>query len=618
MGRSANRAAPGVLLAVLLWLPAFSLGYFWDDYVFLTRAGADALPAHDVFYRPIPRGLYFGALSLLGSQGVWLAHIVNLLALVAAIWLLVSIVSEIAGPRAGMLSGIAFATLAPVPGLVGWVSGCQDLFALALVLLAFRLRQSGKLVGSGIAFAGALLCKETAVAMAPALILWGWILGMKPHRTKAAALLVGGMVTVWLIVHPGLRTLMEPGFAEKPRAYVGFANLALSEFHGWRYLGALFNAPQPWSWEWEPRWIFFGLLAVALIAISVWKAPVREERPNLLRALAMAALIAIPALLLTALLVRVWARYYICLPAVGSACLIGILLSRVPRPVAAIALSLFALLGVHIRASEGLNGEIMTDRSFAEASQAIQHVETAFRKVAPTLPRGAQILVSVASSGPIGIDGTIHDGKAPQVWYRDRSLIVRRPQQRESHSGPEFLFRVTSDREVLEIDDRGSVRSSGGEVDRGEVKAILRTYARGLDASGETDRADSILTRLAAEDAEPDRSYDLRLAAMARFARSDSIGAKGILARAEPIPREYALYCLAKVLGEPTGNEAYDSAAFTAFGISSTDVNAMRYLMDLFYGSEIYPQAKELALRIQALAPGDPQSAQILEWMKGR
>lgn len=618
MGRSANRAAPGVLLAALLSLPGFSLGYFWDDYVFLTRAGADALPAHDVFYRPIPRGIYFGALSLLGTHGAWLGHLVNLLALVLAVWLLVSIVSEIAGPGAGMLSGIAFATLAPVPGLVAWVSGCQDLFALALVLLAFRLRQSGQLVQSGLALAGALLCKETAVAMAPALILWGWILGLKPHRTRAAAILVGGIVIAWLIVHPGLRILMEPGFVKKPHEYVGFANLALSEFHGWRYLLSLFNAPQPRFAGWEPRWIAFGLLAVAVIAIGVWKSPGRDGRHNPLRALALAALIAIPALLLTALMVRVWARYYICLPAVGSACLIGILLSRVPRPIAAIGLSLFALLGLNIRASEGLNGESMTDRSFVEASRAIQRVETAFRKVEPTLPRGALLLVSVASSGPIGIDGTIHDGKAPQVWYRDRSLIVRRPQRRESHSGPEFLFRVTSDREVLEIDDRGSVRSSGGEVDREEVKAILRTYARGLGASGATDRADSILTRLAAEDQEPDRSYDWRLLAMAKFGDGDSTGARLILDRAQPISREVALYGLAKVMGEPTGNAAVDSSAFTAFGISPTDLDAMRYLMNLFYGSEIYPQAKRLALRIQALAPGDPQSAQILQWMKDR
>jgi hypothetical protein len=206
----------------------------------------------------------------------------------------------------------------------------------------------------------------------------------------------------------------------------------------------------------------------------------------------------------------------------------------------------------------------------------------------------------------------MHDGQAPRIWYGDPTLRVVRPQRRQP-SASEYLFRVTGS-EVWEIrPDDEVVRTNGGTADREEVRAIIRTYSRGLAASGEAARATDILRRLAKDDPEPWASYDLRLASMAMFAAHDSTAASGLLGEAQPITREFALYALAKVFGEPTGRADLDSSAYAAFGISPRDDGALRYLMNMFYASQIVPQARDFALRLREIAPADSESAYILQ-----
>ena len=65
-------------------------------------------------------------------------------------------------------------------------------------------------------------------------------------------------------------------------------------------------------------------------------------------------------------------------------------------------------------------------------------------------------------------------------------------------------------------------------------------------------------------------------------------------------------------MAEPTGRTGLDSCAYAAFGLSSSDPETLRYLMDLFYASLFVPQAVQLARRLQEVAPGDSESAAIL------
>src|SRR6267154_5543249 len=154
-----------VLLIVILNLPNLGLGYFWDDYYFLTSRGEGGfrnylLPdPHTAFYRPIPQGVYFGFLRLVDPSGGVVGHLVNLAVLALAIVLLVGLVRRLCGPRAGLFSGIIFASFGHIPSLVAWVSASQDLFAIAFVIAAFYLRHDGKDLAAWGCAAAAVLCK---------------------------------------------------------------------------------------------------------------------------------------------------------------------------------------------------------------------------------------------------------------------------------------------------------------------------------------------------------------------------------------------------------------------------------------------------------------------------
>jgi hypothetical protein len=621
-------AVPPILVAAVLSIPVLRLGYFWDDFVFLARVQSHPIaalgPEPGVFYRPLPRVLYFWPLAGLGSSGAIVAHLANLLLLAVSIYLLVSLARDMGGDRAGALAGLLFAGLGPVACLVAWASASQDLFAILFSLAALFLRSRGRILESGIAVAAALLSKETAVCVIPALVLWDWIVGRKPARIGAGMLAFGGIGLAWALLHPGIRALASRGFAREARAYVGFANLAVSEFHARRYLLALVNAPGAvWGtrttdgWSAGP-WAITGT-AIAIALAGLFLLPRRESpeppwpRLSLPRATLLAALLTLPALALPALMIQRWAAYFVCMPALGLALLFGLALARAPLGLAMGAVAAYVALGFWSRQIDTPSADALTERSFVDASRAIGEVEHGFRTLRPVFPRDSQALVSVAASGLLGIDGTMHDGQALETFYRDPTLRTLRPERRLPRPRAEFLYRITGTRDVVEIDpDRGTFRSSGAHPDSEEVRAITRTYTRGIAASGEPDRAARILGRLAAGDEPALRSYDLRLAAMGLMSQGNAPGAKRLLEEAPPITRDYALYCVSKVLSEPTGNDGLDSCAYAAFGVSTSDPEALRALMELYYASQFVPQAIHFARRLQELAPGDSESAAIL------
>src|SRR5690349_2071403 len=137
-------AMPFVL--IVLCLPTLGLGYLWDDYIFLTSGRANPLafllpnPTLTIFYRPISMGLYFLGLGALGQAGALVGHLVNLGLLLACVLLLSSLASKVAGRRAGLYAGFAFAGLAAMPELAAWITTSQDIFAILFLLIAFHLR----------------------------------------------------------------------------------------------------------------------------------------------------------------------------------------------------------------------------------------------------------------------------------------------------------------------------------------------------------------------------------------------------------------------------------------------------------------------------------------------
>ncbi|HEY7728090.1 MAG TPA: hypothetical protein VID50_06510 [Candidatus Eisenbacteria bacterium] len=613
------------LVAILLGLPRLGLGYFWDDYIFLSNAQAspltDLLPTPGYpFYRPLSRGAVFDLLLLLGPHGSLAAHALNLALFAASAALLASLAGALAGARAGLLAGLAFAAFGPAPGLVAWASGSQDLLAIACLLAALHLRHARRTGASLVALSGALLSKEPAVLIVPVLILWDWLLGRPPFRIGRNAAYFGGLAALWGAVHPALRELAS-GTQRIAASYVGLGAPDRWATYGGRYLLTLLNVPitglrTPWPGELAGAGIVTA--AVVLPALYLTRDPNRKSPraggPSLPRIVGVATLIAVPQLLLPAALVRVWLPYFACLPAIGAALAYGAALARAPTGIAALACFAYLGLGIWSRGMEVQGDPVYTERTFVVASRAVRRVERNYRLLHPTMPRGVQVSLSIAATGRLGITQTMLAGRALRIWYADPALTAVLPERHRRSGRPEMLHRITSDLSVVEIDpDRIAFRWAGGDsIDSAEIVRPIRAYWRGAAASGETDRAADGLLRLAAREPPGESEYDRRLAAMVLLSSGQAAAARRILDSTAAFPHGVALEAVRKLLAETSGDAAQDSSAFPAFGLSPRDPPVARYLMRALEADGLDRQALHFARRLQAARPGDMESAGLI------
>ncbi len=544
-------------LAVLLAVPTLRFGYIWDDYLFLAHRGdpnplALLLPAPgEPFYRPVSQGLYFLLLGLVDPSSGAVAHVLNLLLLATACTLLTLLVTRLAGLRAGLLSGFAFAAMGATPSLVAWVSCVQDLLAIAFVLAALLLRHARREFAAVGCAAVALLCKESAAAVFP--LLWGWdlLLG-RPRRSGRGAFAASLVVlAAWIALHPALRLLAERGLSAGATGYVGLAPLDRGAGYLIRYATTFLNLPPAsFAVAW-PAWSLPVLAAgLGVIALGTWRAWAEPDeasdapRVPLPRLALLAALFAVPSLLLPAFLIRHWAPYFACVPAIGAAMLAGPLLARRTRGAAFALLAIYLVLGVRYRGAASPTEAAWTEPVFAEAADAAALVRGRLRSLLPALPRGSQVVVSSASTGTRGIFGTLAYYHALRVWYRDPTIRTVTTRTWTPPAGPEFLVRITPDLDVLVIDpDARRARSATPHPpDLAEVDRPLVNYARAVAAAGDADRAIRIVESLARA-APPDRAAHHRrviaaiLAAAGRGAEADSV-MRGLPATAEPIGEE--------------------------------------------------------------------------------
>jgi hypothetical protein len=571
------------LVLVILCLPRVGLGYFWDDYIFLTSGRANPLafvlpnPTQTIFYRPISMGLYFLGLGALGPWGAAVGHLLNLGLLLACVLLLSSLVSKVAGTWAGLVAGFAFAGLAAMPELVAWITTSQDIFAILFLLIAFHLRHEGRDLGAAIAAACALLSKETALAVFPALLLWPWLLGRKPYRLGISAAYLGGVAALWASVHPGVHAFLTHGPRSEATGYVHLQSWGHAPLHVLRYLLVLFNVPltgYPTAWPGDLTPFAVMAAAVLLVGLGIGAGAGTtpgERTPEpipLGRIAGLAALIALPPLLLDTALVGHWAPYYTCLPGVGVALLLGAALSRVPRPLAVGALAVFLFLGVRCR---GIDAPELafTEANTVRGSLAVRVVEKGFRELRPTMPRGAELLISVAASGTLGIYQTIHQGQAPRVWYGDPTLDARMPERRQG-GRPALLFRTTSFLSVVEIqpDSLGYEWAGPTPPEPFEIAGPIRSYTRGTAACGGTEEALRILGSLSAQEPDTMRTYDRRLSALVLLAGGREAEAQAILDKTPAFPPDVTAAMIRKLLKESTGRAVVDSSLFRAFGMS--------------------------------------------------
>jgi hypothetical protein len=626
---------PPALLVVALCACRLALGYFWDDYRFLTFQGTGdprvfLLPDRAAaFYRPISQSLYFLLLGWIDPSSGFLGHLLNLVVLAATAALFTSLVSKLAGPRTGLIAGLAFASVGCLPGLVAWISCCQDLFAIAFFVLALWLRHGGR---SGAALAAttcAVLSKESVVAMIPLLVFWDVLIDRRPFRIAREAAAYGALLLLWAAIHPGFQSLLMHGFQSGATGYVGLEHPERWPRFFLRYVLTLFNVPVTGlSTPWPAGAPLLAVLGLAIVAAGlVWarggkagkrraSAPERVESSALAptRLAVIATLLLVLPLVLPSTMIRLWAPYYSTLGALGVALALGIALGRAPLLWVVPALGIYLILGVWCRGLYTTTEPVWSEAVFVEASQAARRVEANFKKLHPALLGRTDALVLVTSTGFRGISSTLLDAQALRVWYRNPNILTLRPEQRRTGTPSELLIRITSSLDVVEIDPREfrAQWSGGGSPQPAELSRSIRAYARGLAASGRPEDAVKTLERLAGVEQGEERAYDQRLIAMVLLAAGQSGEAARVMAATASFPYETRLEIVRKILSEPSTSAALDSCAYPAFELSASDTLAARYLMRHLLDDGLDAEALRIARRLQEQIPGDRESAAII------
>ena len=221
--RRAGLAAVAAAAAVV-YLGALWNGFALDDLTIIVanplvhgfsgvwRAfGASYFPPNiDVSaYRPLAVATY--ALDWTMRSTAWF-HAVNLTWHVAASVLVAALAGRWAGDTAGLVAGIVFAVHPVHVEAVAYVVGRNELMAAVFTLLAvYAAVEHGSLLWSAAAMAAGVLSKENG-AVAPGLIAWAWLAGVRPvpPRRKLAS-----FVASWLalaVAYTALRVAVLHGF----------------------------------------------------------------------------------------------------------------------------------------------------------------------------------------------------------------------------------------------------------------------------------------------------------------------------------------------------------------------------------------------------------------------
>ena len=611
-------------LALALTLAARCLRwpFLWDDFDFLGRAQSlrlqDLLPKKSVvFYRPISREAYFWILSKLGGTP-FVGHLLAIVVLTAILFLLGSFIRKLAGDRASLIGGMLFVANAGIPLALGWVSGIQDLACTLFAILALRFQIDGKTIPATLAMAAALLSKETALFLFPALVAIPFLQRRSPatsvYRPVAGAILLIG---AWLLIHPWTQTIMRGG---RTAAGTGGEHLAIRGMGALhpllRGLGLTLNIPLGVGGVHLPGPNYrFALVATGIVILAVLMQFRRSQAFGAAQdrlAWIIGSLVLVGSLVGTSLVVDAWSPYYACVPAVGLSIIAGPLLAR-SNAVVVIGVLLTALwFGVVLRNSP-LEPTTPSEVNFETTANALQHVEAGFKSLHPTLPPNSQVYVSVQARGHGGLYEHLYRYQPLRVWYRQPGIWVLDPDLYRPGGGNQFLFWIDPQLNLFEInlatlEPRGPTQT----FNLAQYQKALRGYAFGLAGAGETHRAVQIITRMP----EPSKevwAFDQHIAAMLLFAAHEDSLANQLLAKLPAYDRETSLKAASAVLVEPVPGLDLDLAAMRAFQISDTDPEALRALMLQLEALGSRLAARRFAGRLLALIPSDKQAQDVLQ-----
>ena len=275
------------------------------------------------------------------------------------------------------------------------------------------------------------------------------------------------------------------------------------------------------------------------------------------------------------------------------------------------AVGAFLCLGILFRGID-VEATIPTERNFDSPSGALRHLEQEFKSLEPTLAPGAQVLLTILAQGRRSIHVHMYNFQTMRLWYRDPNLHTVRPERRLPNRHAEYLFWISPNLDVYEVDLRTLLpRTNGPKPEYFEYQKAVRFYARGLAATGHTGLALKLLVGM--PEMEPVyREVDHRIAAMLLLAAGDSIQARQILAPLHPLDRAIALPIVGLFLSTPDRREPNDDAALQAFGIPRDDPESIRAVMTSCNKPGAFPAALRFARRLLDLRPGDAGALQVI------
>ena len=433
---------------------------------------------------------------------------------------------------------------------------------------------------------------------------------------------VAALIALAAAIVSKMHVLLTSGGANPRGGYVGFHNPDRLMVVG-RSLPALLNLPltgYPTNWPTDLNLVL--LLSLVLVSAVLWILPRQADRGtssskssprfSSLEIAVFSILFVAPPLLLTCLMVREWAPYYLCFPAVGLAIGLCRWIATMPYTRAVAVLSLYVVLGVWSRGIE-LGSGIATERGLAPAAMALPRLEKSFKRVAPSLPSSSIVYVSTMAAGPQSVYVHIHRFQVLRVWYSDHAIQTLRPELRVGAPVPEFLFWIDPSLNVFQIDVRDfSVRSSGGSVNPRDYRSTLTSYAIGLASLGDIGRAVEILLGLS-DPGSWDHIIDRRIAATLLLSRGEDAAAIEVVRGTPKLPYETAIENVGVLLTAPSRGTQLERYALRAFGIPPNDVGARHVLVRGLLSLGHYAVAGRLAQQILALNPEDSMATKALE-----
>jgi hypothetical protein len=410
-------------LAIVLYWPAFSVGYLSDDFILVQQATVWHFgPVAPQLFRPLPLAIW--SLLLNSGTGAVGIHALNVLLHGTNAYLTARIVGGwIQGRWLPILAGVVVLTSPLAPEAVAWGAGVFDVASTTLLLsavLVARRYESQPTLGTRILLLvlvlAALLCKETA-AIGPVLVgVDAWVRKAISKRLIQDLVLIA--IGVGLIM--GARMYWQGSPALPPVTKYRLQRVLFDSF------GSLVA---PWHSElfrWRSALFGFSGLAATLLLTSffVLSRSARETRAIVAGALWVLVSL-LPVLPLFYVSPALEGSRYLYLATVGWAAILIIAASEVHTGsrmnviVAALVVLTIALAvyGTRVHLQSWLRASALRDRVLAAAvaNKALRDCEVTALQELPQSVQGAYVFSNGAREafGNLGLNVYVGDATGP-------------------------------------------------------------------------------------------------------------------------------------------------------------------------------------------------------------